>query len=70
MVYVEENFVVSESDDTIASGFEPLLTEGIIPFLSAFGMITAIDFDHQLGIATKKIDDEVTHNVLSQEFVS
>ena len=52
MVDVEENFVVGEADDMIANGLEPLLSEGIIPFLSPFGMITAIYFDHQLGIAT------------------
>jgi hypothetical protein len=62
-----QDFIVPETEDTVAVLREPSIAHGIA---AVFGMLAAIDLDHQPLLSTNKIDDTRPDRLLTHEFES
>ncbi len=58
---IGQNVIVPEPQDAIAALFKPARSRDVSGLI---GMLTASDFDDQLGLRTEKVDDVRSHRVL------
>ena len=64
---IAKNVVVPKPEHSPTLAFEPSRS-GCVRYV--LGMLTTIDFDHQLVLGTGEVDDEIANRMLSPEFVS
>ena len=64
---VSQHLTIPEPQHAVAMFEEPLIADGVA---SAFGVLAAIDLDHEPFLSTDKIDDIRSDRLLTDEFES